>query len=137
MSKVLIKLHAERTFPPYLKGVKFNGILVLPGLNMDISEANTDLLLSNPDFQNLVDQNAIELIQPESVVESVDPTSNTELPNLGAYGIDQTDDIINGVDGKNPTSDLALLQKWLEQEKRVTVRRQLNQRIEIIKGGRE
>jgi hypothetical protein len=131
MSKVLIKLHAERTFPPYLKGVKFNGILVLPGLNMDISEANTDLLLSNPDFQNLVDQNAIELIQPESVVDSVDPASNTELPNLGAYGIDQTDDIIS------TTNDLEILKKWLEQEKRVTVRRQLNQRIEIIKGGRE
>lgn len=131
MSKVLIKLHADRTFPPYLKGVKFNGILVLPGLNTDISDANTDLLLSNSDFQSLVDLNAVELIQPEAVAEVVDPALNSELPNLGAFGIDQTDDIIAA------TNDAEILKKWLEQEKRVTVRRQLNHRIDAIKGGRE
>jgi len=131
MSKVLIKFHPERTFPPLPKGVRFNGITLLPGLNPSLSESDTNQLLDNPDFTHFVDTGAIELIQPETVAETVDPTANSELQNLGGYSIDQTDDIIAA------TSDLVLLQKWLEQEKRVTVRRQINQRIEIIKGGRE
>ena len=131
MSKVLIKFHPERTFPPLPNGVRFNGITLLPGLNPSLSEADTNQLLDNPDFTHFVDTGAIELIQPETVAETVDPNANSELQNLGGYSIDQTDDIIAA------TSDLTLLQKWLEQEKRVTVRRQINQRIEIIKGGRE
>jgi len=131
MTKPLIKLHADRTFPPYVKGVKFNGVLVLPGLNTDISVSDTEALIANPDFQKLVEQNAIEIIQPDAVTETVEPSASSDLQNLGAYGIDQTDDIIAA------THDLAKLQQWLDQEKRVTVRRQINQRIEIIKGGRE
>jgi hypothetical protein len=131
MSKVLIKLHPERCFPPLPKGVKFDGILLRPGLNPSLSEAETNLLLGNKDFTTFVDVGAIELIQPETVASEINPNANNELVNLGGYGIDQTDDIIAA------TSDLDLLGKWLEQEKRVTVRRQLNQRIEIIKGGRE
>ena len=112
--------------------LSFDHVMVLPGVNHQLSQEQVEKLLQHPDFSRFIGKgiNVIEA-DPETQPELVKPDANGELGDLSAFPVTKTDDIING------TYAIAILERWLLSEQRATVRRQLSARITAIKGGRE
>ena len=112
--------------------LSFDHVLVLPGINHQLSQEQVEKLLVHPDFSRFIGRgiNVIEA-DPQSDPELVRPDANSEIVSLAAFPVTKTDDIIEG------TRAIAILERWLLSEQRATVRRQLSARITAIKGGRE
>ena len=112
--------------------LSFDGILLIPGINHQLSQEQVDLILSHPDFSRYLGK-GLKVYESEQVPvkEVVEPAANTGLADLTDFTVDQVDEVIQA------THDAPTIEKWLAIEKRVTVRRQLQNRLEAIKGGRE
>ena len=121
----------ELVIPAGGNRISFDWIQLVPGINHQLTAEQVEKLIAHPDLPRYIGK-GIKIHEAESVpvVEEIDPTANADHADLSAFPVDKTDDIILA------THDLAAIERWLAVEKRVTVRRQLQNRIEAIKGGR-
>lgn len=112
--------------------LSFDHILLVPGINYQLSAEEVDKVLSHPDLPRYIGKGLKVYDSANAPAkEVVDPAANSDLADLTAFPVDQVDEIIQA------THDAGVIEKWLAVEKRKTVRQQLNNRLEAIKGGRE
>lgn len=132
----LIELLPDRAIPRALAGVKFDRVLVKPGINYQLSPAQVEKLLSHTDFQRYVGNGSINVIESE-----VDPSAEEIEPqeplsqNVDLSGFKVGEDKGETGDIIRKTTKLDILDRWLSKETRKTVQGQLQRRITAIKGG--
>lgn len=103
----------------------FDSVVLNAGTNL-LSPDELMALQGHPDFARFAKKRALELVESS---DTVDPTTNTEIVDLGAYSVEEAQTIINS------TVDNAALEVWLKSEQRKAVRSSLSTRIAQLKAG--